>query len=245
NTKIWADTLGNYSPYSPYFYFDCGTDQLCYGDEGYVAADTNGTEGNRIWDNGEQTTAEIADATRNAYVIFKQSEWLYKISPRFGISHVISDGATFTFNYGLYYQTPIYEYIYRNVNKLEDPGQTFEDAGQENSSIGNATMTAGRTESYEIAFNTQMSREWAFSAGLWVKNMSQLTTASQHNSGVYEYKVTENGDFGTAIGFDFTVEIRKEFFNAMIQYTFSTATASSEYDAAAFGEVEVDAPKAE
>ena len=69
-------------------------------------------------------------------------------------------------------------------------------------------MTAGRTESYEIAFNAQMSRQWAFSAGVWVKNMSQLTTARQFNSGVYEYKVAQNGDFGTAIGFDFTIEVR-------------------------------------
>ena len=23
-----ADTLGNFSPYAPYFYFDCGIDQL-------------------------------------------------------------------------------------------------------------------------------------------------------------------------------------------------------------------------
>ena len=244
-TKIWADTLGNFSPYAPYFYFDCGIDQLCEGDEGYVEPDPDGSEGNRSWDKGEATTGNISDADRNARVIFKKSDWLYKISPRFGISHVISDGATFTFNYGLYYQTPVYEYIYRNVNKLEDPGQTFEDAGRENSQIGNATMTAGRTESYEIAFNAQMSRQWAFSAGVWVKNMSQLTTARQFNSGVYEYKVAQNGDFGTAIGFDFTVEIRHDYFTSMIQYTYSTAKSSSEYDEAAFGEVPVDAPKAE
>ena len=52
-------------------------------------------------DKGEATTGNISDADRNARVIFKKSDWLYKISPRFGISHVISDGATFTFNYGL------------------------------------------------------------------------------------------------------------------------------------------------
>ena len=105
------------------------------------------------------------------------------MSPRLGISHVISDGATFTFNYGLYYQTPIYEFIYRNVSKLEDPGSAFEDAGNSGSSIGNATMTAGRTQSYELAFNMEITREWAFTAGVWVKDMDQLTTAAQYSSG--------------------------------------------------------------
>ena len=249
NTKIWADPYGNYSPYAPHFYFDCGTDvdafgdPLCPGDQGDDINDP--TQGNRQWDEGEQTTDNITEAGRYAYVIFKDSDWLYKVSPRLGISHVISDDATFTFNYGLYYQTPVYEYIYRNVSKLEDPGQTFEDAGREGSGIGNATMSAGRTQSYEFGFNVQMGATWAISTAIWVKDMDQLTTAKQYNSGVYEYKVAKNGDFGSAIGYDLTVETRGDIFNTMIQYTYSVAKASSEYDAAAFGDVIVDAPQQE
>ena len=26
NTKIWADPQGNFSPYNPHYFFDCGTD---------------------------------------------------------------------------------------------------------------------------------------------------------------------------------------------------------------------------
>ena len=334
NTKIWADDLGNFSPYTPYFYFDCGSDVnvltgevMCPSDsyalstgfnvssdgqsigvnvvvrdnqfyEGYkvdpltgdylvAGQDENGNilyeptdaaiqinnecqgcsseelrlmlqnalvvdlpllddmTGNGIWDEGEITTDNISETTGDSKVIFKPSDWLYKISPRLGISHVISDGATFTFNYGLYYQTPIYEFIYRNVSKLEDPGSAFEDAGNSGSSIGNATMTAGRTQSYELAFNMEITREWAFSAGVWVKDMDQLTTAAQFSSGVYEFKVAKNGDFGTAVGFDFTVENRGSMFNTTVQYTYSTAKASSAYDAEAFGSIEVDAPQQE
>jgi hypothetical protein len=85
--------------------FDCGSDvdaqgdPLCPGDPGNDDSDPN--ENNRTWDLGEATTGNIADADRFSYVIFKQSEWQYNVSPRFGISHVISDGATFTFNYSL------------------------------------------------------------------------------------------------------------------------------------------------
>ena len=71
-------------------------------------------------------------------------------------------------------------------------------------------MTAGRTQSYELAFNIQFSRRWAFSAGIWVKAMDQLTTASQYNSGIYEFKVSKNGDFGNAVGFDFTLDVWDE-----------------------------------
>ena len=80
---------------------------------------------------------------------------------------------------------------------------------------------------------------------LWVKDMDQLTTSSVYNSWIYEYRVSKNGDFGTAVGYDLTLELRGEYFNSTVQYTYSTAKASSEYDDAAFGSVAVDAPMQE
>ena len=134
---------------------------------------------------------------------------------------MISDDATFTFNYGLYYQTPVYEYIYRNVSKLEDPAKTFEDASREGAGIGNATMSAGRTSAYELAFNVELNQNTAIQAGVWVKDMDQLTTAKEYRSGIYKYKVAKNGDFGTATGFDVTLNLRGTYISSTIQYTYS------------------------
>ena len=245
-TKIWANPEGGYSPYVPWFYYDCGIDvdqqgdPVCPGDSDDDPFDA--TQNNGSWDPGEPTTDKISETNNYSKVIFKDSDWLYKVSPRLGISHVISDGATFTFNYGVYYQTPVYEYIYRNVNKIEDPSATFEDAAQNDVGIGNATMSAGRTSSYELAFNIELSKSVGVQAGLWVKDMDQLTTASEYSSGIYKYKVAKNGDFGSALGFDITVELRGKYLSSTIQYTFSQAKASSSYDEAAFGSVIVDAP---
>ena len=57
-----------------------------------------------------------------------------------------------------------------------------------------------------------------------------------------KYKVAKNGDFGSALGFDITVELRGKYLSSTIQYTFSQAKASSSYDEAAFGSIVVDAP---
>ena len=103
-------------------------------------------------------------------------------------------------------------------------------------------MSAGRTSSYELAFNIELSKSVGVQAGLWVKDMDQLTTASEYSSGIYKYKVAKNGDFGSALGFDITVELRGKYLSSTIQYTFSQAKASSSYDEAAFGSVVVDAP---
>jgi len=226
-------------------------DPIC-PDSDFDQVDENGNSTDPLSENGgfepdpgEIVTDNISETNNYSRVIFKDSEWLYKISPRLGISHIISDGATFTFNYGVYYQTPTYEQIYRNVNKLEDPGQAFEDSGQSGSGIGNATMSAGRTSAYELAFNIAFNKSFAVTAGLWVKDMDQLTTSKQYTSGIYEYYVSKNGDFGSAMGFDMTLQLRGKLLSSTIQYTYSTAKASSEYDDAAFGEVFVDAPMQE
>ncbi len=259
NTKIWGRPGGGYSPTQPWFWSDCGADGICPDDEvdldldGQIDdehfPDADGTEGNGKWDSWVNEDGEVVYEQYStdfglsmAEVFFEDSKWLYKVSPRLGFSHVITDQSTFTFNYGLYYQTPIYETVYLNTNRQEDPEQTFEETDGE---IGNATMTASRTQSYEFGFNVQVGQSWAYSIMGWVKDMDQMVTAKNYRSGIYEYQVSSNGDYGSARGIDFTLENRGQLINTMIQYTYSKAKANGEYDAAAFGNVWVDAPSQE
>ena len=106
-------------------------------------------------------------------------------------------------------------------------------------------MTASRTQSYEFAFNVQVGSKWAYTIGAWVKDMDRLVTVKTYRTGVYEYQVADNGDFGRAIGIDFTLENRGMLINSVIQYTYSVAKANGEYDEAAFGNAYVDAPSQE
>ena len=108
--------------------------------------------------------------------------------------------------------------------------------------IGNATMVAARTQAYEFAFNVQVGRHWAYSVAGWVKDMDQLATAKTYRSAIGDYQVAANGDYGVAKGFDISLENRGRLINTTIQYTFSQAKANGEYDKAAFGNQEVDAP---
>ncbi len=242
-TKIWENpNTGDYSPYQPYLWRDCGTDAICPDNtEGlYPGEDLDDTEMDGEYQSEEEITTQVG--LPYSKVFFKDAEWLWKVSPRLGFSHVITDQATFTFNYGLYYQTPIYQNVYRNTNRADSPQDTFEDSeGQ----IGNATMTASRTQSYEFGFNVQFNRNWAFSLMGWVKDMDQLVTAKTYRSGIYTYQVAANGDYGTAQGIDFTLENRGLLINTMLQYTYSVAKANGDYDASAFGDQYVDAPSQE
>ena len=255
NTKIWSDPFGNYSPTIPWFWEDCGQDTLCAAHDNSMSHTDPSQPGIHIPDDGENdgifnhfsdsdipheiTTDELG--SRNMpQVFFEYSEWLYKISPRFGISHILTDGATFTFNYGLYYQTPVYEHIYLNTNRQENPAEVIVES---EGFIGNATMVASRTQSYEFGFNVQVGRHWAYSVAGWVKDMDQLASAKTYRSTLGDYIVAANGDYGVAKGFDISLENRGRLINTTIQYTFSRAKANSEYDKKAFDKnKEVDAP---
>ena len=220
NTQVWGDTLGNFSPGRPWYYSDLND--------------------NNKWDKGEK--ADDIAGLAHQKVFLKESEWLYKISPRFGFSHVITDKSTFTFNYGLYYQTPVYQNVYLNTNRLEDPEDLFEEG---EGAVGNATMRAQRTQSYQVAFNVQVGQTWSYSIGAWVRDMDQLTRYTLERSGVYQYNIASNGDYGSAKGIDLTLEWRRKFFGSMLQYTFSTAKTNSEYPWASISGQFVDAPSQE
>ena len=220
NTQIWADTTGKYTPGRPWYYSDLNN--------------------NDQWDSNEEVSV-LAGLPRQK-VILKNADWFYKVSPRIGFSHVITDKSTFTFNYGLYYQTPTYQNIYLNTNRLEDPEELFEEGeGQ----VGNATMNAQRTQSYSAGFNVQVGQNWSYSMMAWVKNMDQLTKNTFQRSGVYSYNISDNGDYGSAKGIDLTLKFRGRSFGSQLQYTYSIAKNNSEYAWANVSGQYVDAPSQE
>jgi len=224
NTKVWADTAGNFSPGRPWYYSDIND--------------------NNEWDNGEEAS-DLAGLAHQK-VFFSDSKWLYNLSPRLGVSHVITDKSTFTFNYGLYYQTPIYQNVFLNTNRLEDPEALFEtDSDDEAGNLGNATMSAMRTQSYAFSFNVQVGTKWRYSVGAWIKDIDQWLAYKNQRSGVYKYKVFSNGDYGSVKGIDFTLELRTKKINSLLQYTYSVAKANSEHDWAQEDVGYVDAPSQE
>jgi|TARA_B100000315_G_C14590279_1_gene595382 hypothetical protein len=222
NTQVWADTNGSFSPGQPWFYSD--------------------NNDNGVWDRGLEDVSSLSGLA-NQKVLFTDTDWSYQISPRLGISHVITDQATFTFNYGIYYQTPVYQNVFLRTNMQEDPEELFESSS--GATVGNASMTASRTESYSFAFNVQFNRAWAFTLGAYNKKMSQNLFARTNRSGVYEYQVFSNGDYGSARGIEFTLKNRGTRFNTMLQYTYSIAKGNSAYDWASATGVYVDAPSQE
>jgi len=222
NGQIWSDTLNNYSPGRPWFYSDLNN--------------------NDKWDNGEE--ASDAAGLPRQKVFLKDSKWFYKISPRIGFSHVITDKSTFTFNYGLYYQTVRFATVYLNSSKMENPEELFEQGGG-NTQAGNSTIGAERTQEYMAGFNVQVGESWSYSIMAWAKDMDQMQRFNFMRSGVYKYQVAQNGDYGSARGIDLTLKYRGRSFSSEFQYTGSIAKTNSEYAWQSISGQYVDAPSQE
>ncbi len=256
NTRMWADPSGEISPYTPYVYFDhngndqwdselfhdCGQDRVCVDDPDLQ----DPGEGNGVRDFIEvgdeivylEELMEPMNYERvnhpKAKVLFTNTNYTYKISPRLGFSHVITDKSNFTFNYGIYYQNPIYRNVFINTGQLEDPTSIFE---QSVPLVGNASMTASRTIMYEFGVNVQVGRNFAYSVIGWAKDMDQMLTTEKQYFNVFSYNVFRNYDYGSAKGIDINLEQRGHFVNTMVQYTISLAKANRSYDWEAYSKV--------
>jgi hypothetical protein len=124
------------------------------------------------------------------------------------------------------------------MNKLPDIANSVDELN----GLGNATMTASRTQAYEFGFNVQVGRHWAYSVMGWVKDMDQLVTTRNNRMGTSSHSIMSNGDFGRANGIDLSLENRGMLVNTMIQYTLSQAKANSEYSTASLGNDVLEAP---
>tara|TARA_S200000501_G_scaffold379013_1_gene446360 strand:+ start:1216 stop:4872 length:3657 start_codon:yes stop_codon:yes gene_type:complete len=253
NTRMWSDPNGNISPYTPYFYLDANNDGnwdkkdfYDYGCNG-IPNDGDYGEGNGSMEFDESIGCfesykePIIEDSYNpqANVLFANTSFLYKISPRLGFSHVITDKSNFTFNYGVYYQNPIYRNVFINTGQLENPNQIFE---QSVPLVGNAGMTASRSIIYEFGVNVQVGRNFAYSVIGWAKDMDQMLTTERQNFGVFSYNVFRNYDYGSAKGIDLNLEQRGNFVNTMLQYTYSIAKANRSYDWEAYSKVTTGEP---
>ncbi|OIO64674.1 MAG: hypothetical protein AUJ47_03575 [Candidatus Marinimicrobia bacterium CG1_02_48_14] len=146
------------------------------------------------------------------------SDWKILWSPRLGISHVITDRATFTFGYGRFYQNPTYRNIY-----LNDQG----DLTTASPIVGNAHVQAEKASAYEFGLNYQFADFWRLGLVGWSKDYSDLASTERVKAFPYNYSVVVNYDYGSARGLDLTLEKRGgSAWSMVVQYTLSRATAN-------------------
>ena len=159
-----------------------------------------------------------------------EAETRYRISPRLGLSHPITDQASFTFGYGHFYQNPIYRNVYLNLPRYGDNDELLlqSDVTTPNPIIGNASILSEKLVAYEFGVKYQFVDDWAAGIVGWSKEYSNLTSTERVPSFPYSFTASRNFDFGSSRGVDLSLEKRGARDNLWLfaSYTYSAAKAN-------------------
>jgi len=160
------------------------------------------------WDDPNDPTSEIV-----------KTETEYNWSPRLGISHVITDKATFTFGYGIFHQNPIYRNIYVNSDR---------DLTTFSPIVGNPLIGSQKLTAYEFGIKNQFTDEYAVSVVGWTKEYSELDATERVPAFPFSYTISKGIDYGVSRGFDVTLEKINLYTNwaGRLTYTYSVAKAN-------------------
>ncbi|MGE3062103.1 MAG: carboxypeptidase-like regulatory domain-containing protein [bacterium] len=148
----------------------------------------------------------------------------YKVSPRLGISHPISETSVLHFNYGHFFQTPQMDYLFTGL------GIDFSKRG--NSNIGSPNLEAERTVSYEFGIATQVGADMAIDFTTYYKDIYGLIGSRKVYALPSAYYALQNVEYGNVKGFEVAFSKSSKYFSTDIAYTLSFAkgTASDAWD---------------
>ncbi|MFC1559327.1 TonB-dependent receptor plug domain-containing protein, partial [Gemmatimonadota bacterium] len=170
-------------------------------------------EGNLVLDPSNPETAPV-----------KTGRVRSQFSPRVGISHPITERSVIYFNYGHFYQNPIYRNMYIQ-NTIEEPGAL----------IGNPNMENEKTVSYEFGYKHQFTEIFALELTMWAKDSSNMVGSErvpaffQGSPNPYDYTVFLNYDYSSSKGIDLSLIKRYSgYWSARCNYSYMTTAANSD-----------------
>ncbi|HEX7320065.1 MAG TPA: TonB-dependent receptor [bacterium] len=163
----------------------------------------------------------------------------YQLSPRFGLSHPITDQAMLHFAYGHFFQNPPYEIMYFNNNYVLHP-ESIPRYGL----VGNPRILPERTTTYEVGVKYAIAEIYGLDLTLFLKDIKDLLSTTEVRLFPYDYIVYTNEDFGSVQGFDLTITRQLiSRFGFDINYTYQVARGNRSFAMQGFYDVYTGLPE--
>jgi outer membrane receptor protein involved in Fe transport len=152
---------------------------------------------------------------------WKTAKPKFQVSPRLGVSHPISENTVIHFNYGLYFQVPLYSYMYTNLLAELNSGFPL---------VGNPDLEPEKTVGYELGIDHMLGGNVALNLVTYYRDISNLTTTQhiQYKGG--SYVAYANADYGSVKGFD--IVLRKQpsdNLSGSVNYSYMIARGNASY----------------
>jgi outer membrane receptor for ferrienterochelin and colicin len=180
--------------------------------------------------NGDQAPIEIEyynDSTgvyEGGGLVDADVKW--KVSPRLGVSHPITESSYLHFLYGHFFQMPSFDYLYEN-EKFHTRGRWL--------LVGNPDLEAEKTVAYEVGVNQLLSQNTAVDLTFFYKDITDMTesvtrgpSAESNPQSGENYVTYMNTGYGNVRGFE--VNLKRPLFHNWryhAAYTFMVAKGFS------------------
>ena len=139
----------------------------------------------------------------------------WKLSPRLGVSHPITDKTVLHFQYGKFFQSPDFLQLYANL----DPN-----VARSYDYIGNPNMKPLKTDAYELGITHQLGLNSKIEITGYFKDMYDLQTIRYIPVVPNPISKYDNRQYGDAKGVDFTFTKRlSNYWGAQVTYSLSRA----------------------
>ncbi len=162
---------------------------------------------------------------REAYW-WKKSTYKYQFSPRIGAAFPITDKAKIYFSYGMFYQFPNFDILYRNAYYM------FESTTGANSGVaGNSDLRPEKNTSVELGLQQQIGDNLSVDATVYFRDYRDLSGSRANEIemlGGRTYSQLVNSDFGIVRGFILSFNQRmNDGWGVTVDYTFQTAKGTA------------------
>jgi len=152
---------------------------------------------------------------------WKTAESKAQWSPRFGMSHPISENTVIHFNYGLFFQVPHYSYMYTNLLAELDSGYPL---------VGNPDLEPEKTVQYEFGVSHAINDNTTLKIATYFKDIDNLTTTRRVVYGTNSYVEYTNADYGSVKGVDVVItRSRINNLAATLNYSYMIARGNLSY----------------
>ena len=155
--------------------------------------------------------------------LFHKASAKWQFSPRIGISYPITDRGAIHLSYGHFFQTPPFDYLYRNPNFRIPLNVDYpEFVGNV---IGNADLQPQRTTMYEIGLQQELTPTIGLTVTGYYKDIRNLLGVQLHiKNNLKKFGEYVNRDYGAVRGFTVSFEKRmSNGFGGTIDYTYQIA----------------------
>lgn len=167
-------------------------------------------------------------------------------SPRLGVNFPVTERSSAFFNFGVYYQNPLYVNVYQGTG-IGTPaeGTVTAPAFRNQEPVGNPQLRAEQTTSYEVGYLAEFGRNFGVQLVAFSKDQAGLTGIRQGGiregtlTGVFDpgvtygtnspsYTVLVNQDYNTVRGVE--LELRRRlanYWSGTLNYAFAQATTNA------------------